>query len=358
MDHRGRLERVRSRLGELGHDALFVTNRTDVRWLIGFTGSAGDLLVTPDRLMLLTDGRYTTQARQQSDEAGVEAQIESDHTSHTAVLSGAVVGMRSVALQADHITWSRQRSLSSGALRDVETIAVEGLVSGLRVVKEAPEIERMQAAASIADQALQESMGMIVPGTMETELALAIDSAMRRLGASEPAFDTIVASGPNSAVPHHQPGARRLEEGDLVVIDFGATVDGYRSDMTRTFPVGVVGETGARILQVVTRAQSAGVDALGAGVSVKDVDEASRSVIRDAGWVDAFVHGTGHGVGLDIHEEPRVSSLGETILGEGMVVTVEPGVYLPGIGGARVEDMLVVTATGSRSLTRFPKQTA
>jgi Xaa-Pro aminopeptidase len=193
----------------------------------------------------------------------------------------------------------------------------------------------------------------------ESQFALALDTAMRRGGAEGTAFETIVASGPNSAKPHHRPGERVIVPGDPVVVDFGAIFEGYRSDMTRTFCVGAepTGEL-ARVFAVVKEAQAAGVAAVRSGIGAKEVDEVCRQVIGDAGWADAFEHGTGHGVGLDIHEAPTVSPLGTAILGPGVVVTVEPGVYLPGLGGVRIEDTLVVTAEGSRSLTGFTKEVA
>jgi Xaa-Pro aminopeptidase len=178
---------------------------------------------------------------------------------------------------------------------------------------------------------------------------------MRRLGADGPSFDTIVASGPNGAMPHHRAGERRINEGDLVVIDFGALVDGYHSDMTRTLMVGEPSETQHRMLAAVAASQAAGVAAVRAGVEASAVDEACRTVLRDVGWEDAFVHGTGHGVGLDIHESPRVAANAAGSLADGHVVTVEPGVYLAGHGGVRIEDTVVVTAEGSRTLTLAPK---
>ena len=201
---------------------------------------------------------------------------------------------------------------------------------------------------------------MLGQGAREDEVALALDTAMRRLGAEDRAFETIVASGPNAAKPHARPSqARHRRAGDPVVVDFGAIFEGYRSDMTRTFCVG--GEppgTLARVFEVVAEAQAAGVAAVRAGVAAGDVDKACRDVIAEAGWSDAFEHGTGHGVGLDIHEAPAVGPGSTAILAPDVVVTVEPGVYLAGIGGVRVEDTVVVTADGCHTLTRFPKDIA
>ncbi len=234
-----------------------------------------------------------------------------------------------------------------------------GVVEQLRQVKDAGELVRMARAAAIADAALGEVLPLLGAQVREDELSLALDTAMRRLGAEDRAFETIVASGPNAAKPHARPSKRVIVEGDPVVVDFGAIFEGYRSDMTRTFCVG--GEppgTLARVFEVVAEAQAAGVAAVRGGVAAGDVDKACRDHIAEAGWSDAFEHGTGHGVGLDIHEAPSVGPGSTAILGPDVVVTVEPGVYLAGIGGVRVEDTVVVTADGCHTLTRFPKDIA
>jgi Xaa-Pro aminopeptidase len=202
-------------------------------------------------------------------------------------------------------------------------------------------------------------VSLLGEGRREDEVALALDSAMRRLGAEDRAFETIVASGPNAAKPHARPTTRAVAHGDPVVIDFGAIFDGYRSDMTRTFCVGAPPSgTLARVFAVVGAAQAAGVAVVRAGVGTGEVDRACRDLIAEAGWAEAFEHGTGHGVGLDIHEAPAVGPGSTAILAPGVVVTVEPGVYLPGVGGVRIEDTVVVTEDGSRTLTEFPKDAA
>jgi Xaa-Pro aminopeptidase len=225
-------------------------------------------------------------------------------------------------------------------------------------VKDSGELARIQAAADVADAALARVLPVLSEGPTETEMALLLDSEMRRLGATSPAFDTIVAAGPRAAEPHHRPGPERIEPGDVVVIDFGAEVDGYRSDMTRTVVAGG-GEASvarlARVMEVVRASQEAGLAAVRPGVRAADVDAASRAVLEGAGMGELFVHGTGHGVGLDIHEAPWLSAPSTDILQAGQVVTVEPGAYLPGIGGARTEDTVVVTDDGCRALTLAPK---
>jgi Xaa-Pro aminopeptidase len=242
-------------------------------------------------------------------------------------------------------------------LGDVELVPTEGLVEQLRQTKDDGELDRMAVAASIADEALEEVLGMLSDSTSEEQVALALDTAMRRLGAEDRAFDTIVASGPNAAKPHHRPSQREIRPGDWVVIDFGATFEGYRSDMTRTFEVSRPGESDdlSRVYAVVAESQSAGVAAVKAGIEAGEIDRKCRDVISEAGLAERFEHGTGHGVGLDIHEAPTVSEGSGTVLATGFVVTVEPGVYLPGVGGVRIEDTVVVTDEGCRILTGFPK---
>ena len=270
-----------------------------------------------------------------------------------AALGAAAVAR--VGLEADNVSWSAQRTWAD--LLDADRLVpTSNAVEALRERKDAAEIARMERAAAIADAALFEVLPLMSQGVTEEHFALELDTAMRRGGAESTAFETIVAAGENSAKPHHHPGARRINEGDPVVVDFGATFEGYRSDMTRTFCVGAdpEGEL-ARIFAVVGASQAAGAAAVRPGISAKEVDDVCRQIIAEAGWAERFEHGTGHGVGLDIHEAPTVSQLGTAILAPGFVVTVEPGVYLPGHGGVRVEDTLVVTEDGARPLTRFTK---
>jgi Xaa-Pro aminopeptidase len=253
------------------------------------------------------------------------------------------------------VPWATQRRYASEWFPDADLLPTEDVIEGWRVVKEPAEVARMEAAAAIADAALHASLALLAERPTEAAFALELDAAMRRLGSEGAAFETIVASGPNSARPHHRPGERTVVEGDLVVVDFGATVDGYRSDMTRTVCVGTPAAGQRRLYEVVGEAQAAGRAAVAPGVAARDVDAAARSVIEAAGWGERFPHGTGHGVGLDIHEAPAVARTSTATLTRSSVVTVEPGVYLPGVGGVRTEDTVVVTEDGCRALTRFPK---
>jgi Xaa-Pro aminopeptidase len=358
MEMAGRLERLRARLDEAGCDALLVSNLTNVGYLTGFTGSAGLLLVLAHETVLTTDGRYEQQAGEQLAAAGVEARVEFGGAARQReALVEAAAGVERLGLEAAHVTWAQQRAFAAGEwFPSTELVATAGVVEHLRQVKDAGELARIGAAASIADRALETVKVHLADGVTEQEVALALDLEMRRLGASGSAFATIVASGPNGAKPHALPSARPIGRGEMVVIDFGATVDGYRSDMTRTLCVGPPAtKTLARMFEVVTEAQRAGVATVVAGRSTADVDAACRSVIDDAGWGTAFVHGTGHGVGLDIHEAPAVAATSGDTLAAGHVVTVEPGVYIPSEGGVRIEDTVVVTEDGCRPLTLSPK---
>jgi len=357
MEVASRLARLRTVVDEAGCDGLVVGHLTNVRYLTGFTGSAGLLLVRAEHAVLVTDGRYGEQAREQIGDAGVEVDVVVAGAERHEIAAAWAVGLRRLGLEAEHVSWAEQRRLATDWFPDAELVPTEGLVERLREHKDAGELARIEAAAAIADEALARLRPRLAERPTEREVAAELEAEMRRLGADGPSFDTIVASGPNAARPHARPTDRRLGEGDLVVIDAGALVDGYHSDMTRSYVLGDPTPIQQRMLSVVTEAQAAGVAAVRAGVAARDVDEACRSVIAAAGWADAFVHGTGHGVGLDIHEAPRVAATSDATLAAGHVVTVEPGVYLPGHGGVRVEDSVLVTTDGCRVLTHAPKST-
>jgi Xaa-Pro aminopeptidase len=353
----GRIPRLRQRMAGTA-DALLVTRLVNIRYLTGFTGSAGLLLLLPDEAVLVTDGRYKDQSAEQLAAAGVDARIAIGSTAaaQQETVSKAAAGIGRLALEAHDVTWSQQRAFAAEWFAGSELVATENLVEELRRVKDPGELARMAEAARIADHALEITRPLLAHEPTEEEIAIALDFAMRRGGATGPSFPTIVASGPNAAKPHARPGSRRIREGDLVVLDFGAVYDGYCSDMTRTVCVGEPrSDTARRMVDVVAESQRAGVAAVRAGVTAVAVDDACREVIKAAGWGDAFVHGTGHGVGLEIHEDPRVSYSSADTLEVGHVVTVEPGVYLPEHGGVRIEDTVIVTEDGCTVLTNAPK---
>ena len=357
MDRGARAARVRDAVREAGCDALLVTRLVNVRWLTGFTGSAALLLVTPGDMVFVSDGRYGEQAREQLARAGVDADIEIELSmaAQRGVLSGRAKGIARLGLEADGVTWAQQRSYASAWFPDAELIPTEGLVDRERQVKDQGEVARIGLAASIADEALATVLRMLAERPTEQAFAFELDTEIRRRGAEGNSFETIVGSGPNGAKPHARPSERVVDRGDLVVIDFGAKVDGYCSDMTRTFSIGEPSPTQARMLEVVGAAQRAGVASVAAGVGVRDVDAAARGIITAAGWGAAFTHPTGHSLGLEIHEHPRVASTVDHTLVVGNVVTVEPGVYLPEHGGVRIEDTVLVTSDGCQPLTHAPK---
>ena len=357
MDVAGRIERLRSRLAGEGLGALIVTHLPNVRYLTGFTGSAGTLLVRDGEAVLVSDGRYRDQAAAQVAAAGVDVRVEIGATAEDqrGILAAGAAGVDRVGLEEHVISWAEQRALAD-RLEPAEVVGAGALVEDLRRSKDLGEVARIRAACAIADEALAASRQMLASGTTERELALTLEVEMRRRGASGVSFDAIVAAGPNAAMPHARPTGRRIERGELVVLDFGCMVDGYCSDMTRTLSVGDPGADARRLVDAVMAANEAGRTAVAVGAGCADVDAAAREVIESEGLGAAFVHGTGHGVGIEIHEAPRIAKTARGTLVEGDVVTVEPGVYVTGIGGVRIEDTVVVSAAGVESLTRSPKE--
>ncbi|MGH8869289.1 MAG: M24 family metallopeptidase [Actinomycetes bacterium] len=334
-----RRDRLRSLLTESQAEAALVTRMVNVRYLTGFTGSNAALLLTLEATVLATDGRYETQAAAQAPDT--ERVIRRDCAA-ALVERAAAQHVEHLAFEAHDVTVALHRSLTDTA----GTMAMVDLgraVEGLREVKDDAELALLTEACAISDRALADVMLQVRPGRTERDVAIELEAAMRAHGADGPAFETIVASGPNSAVPHHRPTDREIEQGDLLKIDFGACRGGYHADETRTFVVGAPPADWQReVYDLVARAQQAGRAALGPGVDVRDVDQAARAVIEDAGHAEHFPHGLGHGVGLEIHESPMIGHTATGRLAAGTPVTIEPGVYLPGRGGVRIEDTLVV----------------
>lgn len=352
----GRAARLRQQFSEI--DALIVSNLVNVRWLTGFTGSNGWAVLTRDGVTLVTDGRYGDQAESQLAAAGCQGEVLVGRTGaqmQQLLLGHAArhgrVGFESTDVTvADHAAWT---TALAGAATLVPT---RGIVESARRVKDPAEIERIQRACAIADEALAVVAGNLVPGRSEADVRNQLESVMRDLGADGPSYETIVATGPiNAARPHHRPTPTTLHDGHTLIIDVGALVDGYHSDMTRSYVIGEATAQQNELYELVLAAQLAGVAAVGPGVPTVDVDAACRSIITDAGYGEWFTHGTGHGVGLLIHEDPYSSIAGGYTLQVGDVVTVEPGVYREGFGGFRVEDLVTVTSTGGHVLTSSPK---
>ena len=354
MDVAGRADRVRAAASDAGCDALVVANTVNVRYLTGFTGSAGLVWLGADELVLVTDRRYTEQSEAETSQAGATVRIEITNDAPKEILAAAA-GVGRIGLEAASVSWAAQRTYAEW-FGEAELVPTAGVVEGCRQIKDDGEIARMAAAAAIADDALAEVRPMLGDGPTEAEVALALDTALRRRGADGSAFRTIVAAGPNAALPHIRPTDRSIGRGELVIVDMGAVVDGYRSDMTRTMAVGEPDAEAQKVFDTVRDAQQLGVAQAAVGTPIAEVDKACRDRIAAEGWAEAFVHGTGHGVGLDIHEEPWVRASAKECLQAGHVITVEPGVYLPGFCGARVEDTVLVADDGPRRLTRTPKE--
>ena len=321
------IRRVREILSRCDVEGIFFFGEANIRYLTGFTGSDGVLFLGTDRLALLVDGRYTTQARR---EVACDISEFSDRTEGMARLI-ADRGVKRVGLESAIMT-----------LRDYH--AFKDRVDGIAL-----------KPARIAAAALTEILGDISPGMAEWEIAVRLERAMRQGGGERPSFETIVASGSNSALPHATPGRREIREGDFVTIDYGTVWGGYHSDETCTVAVGEITEEQAAVYAVVREAHDRAIDEIRAGVPCRDIDTAARGHIDKAGYGDYFVHGTGHGVGLEVHESPRLSGRADDILEEGMVVTVEPGVYIPGRWGVRIEDTVMVGRDGCEILTRMSK---
>lgn len=374
-----RLQRLRTGLAAQDVDTAVFSDSENIRWLTGFTGSQGILVLglteANSSTILITDGRYTQQVSAELQTSGCSEQVEVViDRSASKVAAERFETSERLGLEVS-VSWAFQRAWDEKF--EAEIVPLVEIVEQLRTVKDDAELARIEAAAAIADRALSEIEPRLRPGENELSIQFALDAAMRDLGASGPAFGTIVASGPNSALPHARPTDRCLQVGDLVVIDIGAEYAGYRSDMTRTFLISATGAglippsasadsnadrfadlntiEPADLIELVTRSQAAGIAAVRPGVEVAEVDRACRSVIADADLDEYFVHATGHGVGLDIHEIPGISTTSKAVLQPGNVITIEPGVYIPGMGGVRVEDLLVVTQDGYRIVTKYPK---
>jgi Xaa-Pro aminopeptidase len=347
----GRLQRVRARLPLWSVQALLFLDMKNIRYLTGFTGSDGALYIGPDCRVLLVDGRYTTQAGDET--AGVEIHRHLNKIDGLVdVISGHGSGV--VGFEAETMTVATWTVLTE-RLPGLTFQPLRQELEALRAVKDENEISNIRAAAAIASRALNAVLERIRPGMTEREIAADLDDAIRRGGAQEVSFTTIVASGENSARPHARPQNRTVRPGDLMTIDCGAVYDGYRSDETGTFMLGRPDARQKQVYQVVKQALDRAIEAIRAGVSCRSIDEAARSWIDSRGFGEFFTHGTGHGVGLDVHEYPRLAAQSEAILEAGMVVTVEPGIYLPGLWGVRIEDLVVVQKDGCEVLSKIPK---
>ncbi len=347
-------EKIKNLLQESGAEALIITDPFNMRYLSGFAGGEGALFISEGQYVLITDSRYTEAAGKESSFTVIE-----ENRGHNRMqifreclkeCGAAAVGYEDLSLRCAEFDTMR-RELPE----ELKWIPLGDKVDRTRRIKSEQEIELLARAEAIGDAAFTEILKVLKPGMTELEAAAELEYQMRKAGAGGFSFDTIIASGKNSSMPHAVPSEKKLEEGDFVTMDFGCTYQGYCSDMTRTVVLGKASEKQREIYHVVLEAQEAALDVIRAGLTGVEVDKVARDIITKAGYGDCFGHGLGHSVGLYIHEEPRLSPAGLDVLQPGMLETVEPGIYVPGFGGVRIEDMVVVTEQGCRNLTASPK---
>jgi len=348
-----RLQALNAKLADRELDALLVSNLVNVRWLTGFTGSNAAVVVGTAAPRFVTDFRYLTQSAEQLDPEW-EREIATDLLKR--VVEGLPEGPLKLGFDDAHLTVKQHAQLEQRlAERDVELVPAGGIVEALRAIKDDAEIAKIRAAARVADEAFEEVVGGGIVGRTERDVALDLEVAMRRRGAEGASFPPIVAAGEHGARPHAVPRDVPIPAGTLVVIDWGAQLDGYASDCTRTVATGELDPRDHAIYETVLVAQEAALAAVRAGPTGQDVDAVARAIIDEAGHAEHFGHGLGHGVGMEIHEGPRLSKQGDDALAAGNIVTVEPGIYVPGAVGVRIEDLVAVTADGHEVLNGLPK---
>ncbi|MBI5831789.1 MAG: aminopeptidase P family protein [Armatimonadetes bacterium] len=349
-----RLTRVREALAVKGCPAALITEPHDITWLSGFRGSSGALLVTHELSVIITDFRYRTQVSLES--PGWQPLLQATGERVPAAIARGIreLGLTRVSFQTGHATHAMWHTLSEALGAAVELVPVSDLISPSRAVKDAAEIACIRAAAALADEVMAYAWTVARPGLTEQQLRIELEACMLRLGSERVAFDLIVAGGPNSAKCHARPGTRALEPGDLLVLDLGCVVDGYHSDITRSAAIAQAGSAQRAIYAVVHRAMTAGLAAVSPGAVGRKVDAVARDIITDAGHGDDFGHSLGHGVGLQVHEAPNLSSVSEDVLRPGHIVTVEPGIYVEGVGGVRLEQLCLVTDSGCETLSLAP----
>tara|TARA_B100001123_G_C15332910_1_gene1031839 strand:- start:1099 stop:2241 length:1143 start_codon:yes stop_codon:yes gene_type:complete len=354
-----------SRFKDLGIDALIVTHNPNVFYLSNHVGSSGYLLVTASAVYLLVDNRYAESAKRMQEDSSTACpllqvwQVSSSYD-ETLVEGLASLEVSKVGFESKHLDVSRFEFLKKKLIdnqSNVELQMTADVIAEIRMIKDAGEVERIRESASMLTEVAESAFRAVRPGVSELKVARLINESLSRVGFDRVAFDTIVASGPNSALPHHHPGQRCFKVGDLVVLDFGGVLDGYCCDLTRTVSVGQPGPEAQRVYSAVHEAQQAAIHMVRPNVSTVDVDGAARLVLQSNGLGEAFSHGTGHGLGLEVHELPRVTKARsdakklEVLLKPGMVFTIEPGAYIPGWGGVRIEDDILVTNDGYSMLT-------
>ena len=349
-----RLKRLRQALDARGAGALLETHLPNIHYLSGFTGDSGALLVESSSTTLFTDGRFTIQAKEET--RGIRTRIHSGPIFEAVGEYLRKKGKTNVAISPSRVTLSAWKTLKKASGKNVKWVNVDGAVDQLRAVKDAFEIDRLRESARLGSEVMEEAMAMVRPGISELDIAAEIGYRMRRKGASGESFEAIVAAGPRSALPHARPTERRIGKNELVVLDLGAILRHYCSDLTRTVYVGRAPAQVRQWYNAVLEAQTAARSVLRAGVTAGAVDSAARNVLQGLGLAKYFVHSTGHGLGLEIHEDPRIARGQKRIMQAGTVITLEPGIYMEGVGGIRIEDEALITARGCEILTTAPRQ--
>ncbi len=349
MNRSRRIAALRELFSE-NYQGLLITDLKNIRYLCGYSGSCGTLLITRKEAIFFTDFRYQEQS---AAEIGDVAEIVIFKNNQIELLKDRIKKARIKALGVEKSLNIRQFLMFSEEFKK-DLYPTESLVEQLRQIKDADEVKSLQKAFAIADQAFAELTRVIKPGMTENEVAAHLEFFMKMAGSEAPSFDTIIASGPNSSCPHHQPVSRKLKKGEMVKIDFGAVVDGYHSDMTRTVFLGKATAKFKEVYGIVLEAQKKAIKAIKVGAICKDVDAIARKVIADAGYGENFGHGLGHSLGLNVHEAPSLSPKCEDSIRPGVTFTVEPGIYLPGWGGVRIEDVFLVKEKGLKQLTNTP----
>ncbi len=345
--HISRQDSLKDTLPKSGIDAFFTFKPENVRYLSNFSGDNAILLIMENKTILFTDPRYGEEAER--DTADIEVRVGSN------ILDGLIKELgkypgKSIGFEAEETTYSQYEKVM-GSLPPVILNPTYGLVEDIRVIKDDGEIGEIKKAIEIAAKAFKRTSKKFLPGASENKISAELEYQIRKGGAERIAFDFIVVSGKRGSLPHGTGSEKVLKAGEMVTIDFGAKYNGYHSDCTRTLPIGDFGQKGAKIYNIVLSAQTEAIKGVRDGVPAKEVDRIARDIIEDAGYGECFGHGTGHGVGLEVHEAPRISANSDTILKAGMIITVEPGIYIPGFGGVRIEDMLLVTKEGCEILT-------
>src|SRR5579872_3112791 len=356
MDHKSRQERLRHGFGANRLDGLLVTHLPNIRYLCGFTGSSGVLVIDEERSVFFTDGRYTSQANAEVQGARVTISRKAALMATGEWLASRRKKKLTIGVESEHLTVADSAKLEGAFKSKIKLRPTWSMVERLRMVKDSEEIEHLRAAVILGASLFDTAVETIRPGVKEVDVAAEMEYAARRQGAEGMSFETIIASGPRSALPHGRASAAAILSGGFVVCDFGVILTGYCSDMTRTVHVGKLTPESRRMYQAVHEAQQAALDAVRPGVSVGRVDRAARKSLQISGLGRNFTHSTGHGVGLEIHEAPRIAKGQREILRPGMVITIEPGAYVPGRGGVRIEDMVVVTESGCEVLTPTGKE--